>query len=97
MPDHLHLLMQVQGKSLSRVVKCLKGTSARALNHEIGRTGRFWDPGFHDRAVRRDQPLVSAARYIIANPVRAGLVERVGDYPYWDATWLSGDGPAIPD
>ncbi|MFV3290267.1 transposase, partial [Pseudomonas sp. NY11955] len=28
------------------------------------------------------------ARYIVANPIRAGLVSRVGDYPHWDAVWL---------
>ncbi|NJC47919.1 UNVERIFIED_ORG: hypothetical protein GGR78_001170 [Xanthomonas campestris] len=28
------------------------------------------------------------ARYLIANPLRAELVERVGDYPFWDAIWL---------
>ena len=34
--------------------------------------------------------LIDVARYVIANPKRAGLVERVGDYPYWDAIWLDG-------
>ena len=34
--------------------------------------------------------LRDVARYIVANPLRAGLVERVGDYPYWDAVWLTG-------
>jgi len=29
------------------------------------------------------------ARYIIGNPVRSGLVQRVGDYPFWDAVWLN--------
>jgi len=28
------------------------------------------------------------ARYIVANPLRAGLVESVRDYPHWDAIWL---------
>ena len=28
------------------------------------------------------------ARYIVANPLRAGLVEKIGDYPFWDAVWL---------
>ena len=28
------------------------------------------------------------ARYIIANPLRAGLVEHIGQYPLWDAIWL---------
>ena len=34
------------------------------------------------------EDLVGVARYIVANPVRAGLVNRVGEYPYWDAVWL---------
>jgi hypothetical protein len=32
--------------------------------------------------------LQSVARYIVANPVRAGLVRRVQDYPLWDALWV---------
>jgi putative transposase len=32
--------------------------------------------------------MTSIARYIVANPLRAGLVERLGDYPHWDAVWL---------
>lgn len=38
--------------------------------------------------MRREDDLRAAARYIIMNPVRAGLVEKVGDYPLWDAIWL---------
>ena len=30
----------------------------------------------------------AAARYIVANPLRAGLVKQIGDYPLWDAIWL---------
>ncbi len=43
---------------------------------------------FHDRAMRKEEDLKAAARYIVANPLRAGLVERCGDYPLWDAVWL---------
>lgn len=32
--------------------------------------------------------MIDIARYIITNPVRAGLVRRVGDYPLWDVVWL---------
>lgn len=38
--------------------------------------------------MRYDEDLLKAARYIIANPLRARLVKRVGDYPLWDAVWL---------
>jgi hypothetical protein len=32
--------------------------------------------------------VVKVARYIVYNPVRAGLVSRIGDYPHWDAVWV---------
>jgi putative transposase len=49
---------------------------------------RLWQKGYHDRAIRREEDLLAVARYIVANPLRAGLVKRVGDYPLWDAVWL---------
>jgi REP element-mobilizing transposase RayT len=88
MPDHVHLLIQLGEAGLSEVVKKMKAISARRLNHEIGRAGCFWATGFHDYALRREEELKDVARYIVANPVRAGLVKRVADYPYWNAVWL---------
>jgi REP element-mobilizing transposase RayT len=83
MPDHLHWLLRLDGPaSLSAVVGAVKAVAA----HRVG--GRIWQGGFHDHAVRKDEDLAAIARYIVANPVRAGLVERVGDYPHWDAIWL---------
>lgn len=83
MPDHLHWLLTLHdGWSLSRVVQLLKGRSARRLGFPI------WQRGYHDHAIREDGDLHAAARYIVANPLRAGLVDRVGDYPLWDAVWL---------
>jgi len=88
MPDHVHLLVRIGETPLQKVLNRLKSRSARLLNLEIGRTGRFWDPGFHDHALRREESIVDVARYIVANPIRAGLVRRYGDYPYWNAVWL---------
>lgn len=57
----------------------------------IGSEGRkIWQAGFHDHAVRREEDLAGIARYIVANPLRAGLVDAIGDYPLWDALWLPG-------
>jgi REP element-mobilizing transposase RayT len=84
MPDHLHWLMQLaEGYTLERVVGGVKSVCA----HRLG--ARIWQHGFHDRALRRDEDIQAAARYIVANPLRAGLVEHLGDYPHWDAIWLS--------
>ena len=89
MPDHLHWLMQLRaGEGLHHVVKNLKGRSSRCLNHQRQTTGAIWQPAYHDHAVRRDEDLKKLARYIIANPLRAGIVQNVGDYPLWDCVWL---------
>jgi hypothetical protein len=38
--------------------------------------------------LRSDEDVIATARYIIANPIRAGIVEKVGAYPLWDAVWI---------
>ena len=82
MPDHLHWLMTLRSGELSGVMRLLKGRTARAVGQPI------WQPNYHDHAVRRDEDLRALARYVVANPMRAGLVDRIGDYPWWDSIWL---------
>nr|WP_244444092.1 transposase [Arenimonas donghaensis] len=94
MPDHWHGLLVLGTESrLGQTLQRAKGSSARLFNKRLGRRGSVWGAGFHDRALRSHENLRAAARYLVANPLRAGLVERVGDYPFWDATWLEGDCP----
>jgi len=88
MPDHVHLLLGLKTVSLQKIMKRLKSRSAIQLNQEIGRSGRFWSPGYYDHALRKEEDMLNIARYIVANPLRAGLVNRISDYPYWNATWL---------
>ena len=88
MPDHFHWLVELQNNTLSELMLATKSRSAREINARLGRSGQFWQKGFHDRAIRREESLLTVARYIIANPMRAGLVRRVHDYPLWDAVWL---------
>ena len=83
MPEHLHWLMRLsEGQDLSSVVRSVKAIFSRRLGCAI------WQKGFYDHAIRRDADLRAIARYIIANPLRAGLVVSIGEYPHWDAVWL---------
>jgi REP element-mobilizing transposase RayT len=89
MPDHFHGLVTLgEGADLATLMRLLKGASARAVNRVLARRGPLWQPAYHDRALRRDEDRLAAARYIVANPLRAGLVRRLGDYPHWDSIWL---------
>jgi len=91
MPDHWHGMIQLTDASaLSDCVRKLKGGCARALRQRHFTLGGIWAPGYHDHAIRGDEDLLEISRYVVLNPVRAGLVSRVGDYPFWDAVWLHG-------
>ena len=89
MPEHAHWLIQLGAKdALGDVVARLKSASARSVNRVLRRKGALWARAYHDHALRADEDMKTIATYIIDNPVRAGLVERVGDYPFWDAVWV---------
>ena len=83
MPDHLHWLLQLgELSSLSETVRLYKARISLLLGRGI------WQDGFHDHAVRAEENLADVARYMVANPLRAGLCDKIGNYPYWNAIWL---------
>lgn len=89
MPDHFHWLFVLgENMPLAPLIKSVKNFSARGINWRLGGSGRVWQKGYHDHALRRDEDIVQVSRYVVANPLRAGLVERLGDYPLWDAAFL---------
>jgi REP element-mobilizing transposase RayT len=89
MPDHFHWLFSLSGeRSLSVSVNTVKSFSARKINRILGRHGSVWQRGFYDRAIRCEENLRHVARYIVSNPLRAGIVDSIGDYPFWDTKWL---------
>jgi len=82
MPDHLHWLLVLHEGKLCEVVRLLKASTAHVIGHAV------WQSNYYDHAVRQDEDLRKMARYIVANPLRANLVGRIGDYSLWDAVWL---------
>ena len=89
MPDHLHWLFELNGdRTLATSINTVKSYSARCINEIKFRSGPVWQVGYHDHAIRREEDVRDVARYIVANPIRAGLVRKFGDYPLWDAIWI---------
>jgi len=89
MPDHLHWLVALSGeKELSEVMMLLKGRSSQRINKHLKRKGPVWSKAFHDHALRKEEDIVATARYIVSNPIRAGLVAHIGEYSLWDAVWI---------
>jgi len=83
MPDHLHLLLRLTKPNwtLSQVIHSFKSVTTRkawALDYE----GTIWQRRFYDHILRKSEDASEIVRYMLANPVRAGLVEDPDDYPY---------------
>ena len=89
MPDHLHWLIQLSDEhTLTEVVKRLKAQSAHSINQYLNSSGSVWQRSYFDRCLRKEEDVKGVSRYIVANPLRAGLVKEIGDYPHWDTAWL---------
>ncbi|KRA75949.1 hypothetical protein ASD78_08300 [Lysobacter sp. Root667] len=88
MPDHWHGLVELgPWETLPDLVRRLKSNTSRQARMAAPELSLVWAPAYHDRALRREESVVDAARYVVLNPVRAGLVRRLRDYRYWGAVW----------
>lgn len=89
MPDHWHGLIELgEGESLPELMRAFKGNVSRRLRLQWPALGPVWAKSFHDRALRHTEDAFAATRYIVMNPLRAGLAHRAGGYPFWDAVWI---------
>lgn len=89
MPDHVHWLFALNDiTSLPKTMQRFKARTAHQINRYLDRRGTVWQKAYYDHALRREEDIKGTARYIIANPLRAGIVNHIGDYPLWDAIWL---------
>jgi len=87
MPDHLHLL--VEGTSERAEFRALMQNVRKrtAMCYRNLAWADLWQDGYFERVLRRDEDTQAVIDYILANPVRAELVEKAVDYPFsWAVT-----------
>jgi REP element-mobilizing transposase RayT len=86
MPDHLHYLAE-RTQENADVHESVQQAKQRSGYFHVQSTGqRLWQPGYYDRVLREREDPLHAIAYMVANPVRAGLVSDASLYPYWDVT-----------
>jgi REP element-mobilizing transposase RayT len=86
MPDHVHLVPQGRSASADFRSFVLSWSTQLAFAWRRRNTHRLWQGGYYDHVLRPEEGWVGAARYVLMNPVRAGLVERAQDYPFSGST-----------
>jgi putative transposase len=89
MPDHLHVLVEGTDAAsrLTEFVRIFRQRSAFHWKRTFG--AELWQRGYFERVLRNDESTVDAARYVLANPLRAGMVETVEEYPFLGSLTMS--------
>lgn len=84
MPNHFHLVFELleNNKGISKIMQSIKRKSARECNKILNRNGAFWQDESFDRLVRDEKELYFIIKYVLLNPVHAGLVSIWSDWKY---------------
>jgi putative transposase len=94
MPNHIHLIIDTTGfgkagplqnnglLSLTRILASLKSYTAHESNKLLHRSGQFWQQESYDHVIRDSEELRNMIRYVLNNPVKAGLVRFWQEWPW---------------
>jgi len=80
MSNHIHLLIEPSGESLNTVFSRIETRYAIWFNRKYQRTGYLFQNRFRSEAVETDQYFMTVLRYILQNPMKAGLESCPGSY-----------------
>ncbi|MEZ0483217.1 REP-associated tyrosine transposase [Fibrella aquatica] len=85
MANHVHVVLTVldgEDNTLDSLLQSMKSFSAREATKKLGLSGKFWEEESYDRLVRDDDELIRIVRYVLQNPVKAGLCSQWRDWPW---------------
>ena len=82
MPNHYHLILETPDANLSEAMQFINGVFAQRSNRRHGLTGHAFEGRFRSLVIQRDSYLMRAARYVVRNPVRAGLADDAACWPW---------------
>lgn len=82
MSNHYHLLIETVDPTLSRGMRQLNGVYTQAFNRHHNRVGHVFQGRFKAIHVEKEAYLIELSRYVVLNPVRAGMVRAAKDWPW---------------
>jgi len=87
MPNHVHVVFAPsinngQPLALSSIMHSLKRNTAKLANRILERTGAFWEHESFDHYIRNQREFNRIVKYVLQNPVKAGLVKTWNEWPW---------------
>lgn len=96
MTNHNHTLIQTPEPNLSRGMQLLNGRYAQSFNRAHGREGYVLQNRYKAILVEQESYLLELVRYIVLNPVRAGITQHPGDWQWSSYSAMCGEAPPPP-
>ncbi len=93
MTNHYHAVIETVEENLSRGMRHLNGVYTQASNRRHKRVGHLFQGRYKAILVDRDAYLQELSRYVVLNPVRAGIVDSPGEWPWSSYRAMVGEGP----
>jgi putative transposase len=93
MTNHYHLVVETAEGNLSAGMRQLNGVYTQTVNRRHDRVGHVFQGRFKGILVERDGYLLELARYVVLNPVRAGLVREAGQWKWSSYAAMVGSTP----
>ncbi len=90
MGNHYHLLIETPEANLSVGMRQLGGIYTQKFNREHGRVGHLFQGRYKSVLVEKESYLLELCRYIVLNPVRAGLVDHPAQYGWSSYQAIAG-------
>ena len=81
MGNHIHMLIREGEMGLPSIVRRIATTYAQYFNRKHGRVGHLFQDRYRSEPIKSEEQLIQTLRYIHRNPVKAGICEKVEDYP----------------
>ena len=96
MTNHYHLMIETPQTNLSRGMGQLNGMYTQRFNRLHHRVGHVFQGRFKSIVVDKDAYLIELSRYVVLNPVRAGMVDRAGDWTWSSYRAMTGESTPPP-
>ncbi|MFN0037949.1 MAG: REP-associated tyrosine transposase [Burkholderiales bacterium] len=93
MTNHYHLVIETPEGNLSAGMRQLNGVYTQKVNSRHRRVGHVFQGRFKGILVERDSYLLELARYVVLNPVRAGMVRQVHKWKWNSYHAMLGTAP----
>ena len=96
MDNHYHILLETADGNLSKGMRQLNGVYTQYFNRQHNRVGHVYQGRYKAILVEKDSYLLELSRYVVLNPIRAGMIKNMGEW-HWSSYLVTIGKHPSPD